>query len=83
MPERYPPSGEKLPHSMAGFLPNPRTTGRYPPRGLAASSTAAATSGCRTSIVERPSRARRTVAWLRDHDLVETVPTRGSYVLPQ
>jgi GntR family transcriptional regulator len=29
------------------------------------------------------STARRTVAWLRDHGLVETVPTRGSYVLPQ
>jgi len=29
------------------------------------------------------STARRTVAWLRDHGLVETVPTRGSYVLPE
>jgi len=27
------------------------------------------------------STARRTVAWLRDQGLIETVPTRGSYVL--
>jgi DNA-binding GntR family transcriptional regulator len=27
------------------------------------------------------STARRTVAWLREQGLVETVPTRGSYVL--
>ncbi|MGH3407629.1 MAG: GntR family transcriptional regulator [Streptosporangiaceae bacterium] len=27
------------------------------------------------------STARRAVAWLRDQNLVETVPTRGSYVL--
>ena len=27
------------------------------------------------------STARRTVGWLRDQGLVETVPTRGSYVL--
>ncbi len=27
------------------------------------------------------STARRTVAWLRDQGLVETVPTRGTYVL--
>jgi GntR family transcriptional regulator len=25
--------------------------------------------------------ARRAVAWLRDQNLIETVPTRGSYVL--
>lgn len=27
------------------------------------------------------STARRTVAWLREQGLIETVPTRGSYVL--
>lgn len=27
------------------------------------------------------STARRAVAWLRDQGLVETIPTRGSYVL--
>jgi DNA-binding GntR family transcriptional regulator len=27
------------------------------------------------------STARRTVAWLREQELIETVPTRGSYVL--
>jgi GntR family transcriptional regulator len=27
------------------------------------------------------STARRAVAWLRDQNLIETVPTRGSYVL--
>jgi GntR family transcriptional regulator len=27
------------------------------------------------------STARRTMAWLREQGLVETVPTRGSYVL--
>lgn len=27
------------------------------------------------------STVRRTVAWLRDQGLVETVPTRGTYVL--
>jgi DNA-binding GntR family transcriptional regulator len=27
------------------------------------------------------STARRTVAWLREQQLIETVPTRGSYVL--
>ena len=26
------------------------------------------------------STVRRTMAWLRDQDIVETVPTRGSYV---
>lgn len=71
------PTGKLPPYrQVADIIAAEITQGLYPPGSRIPSE---------SEIVETyevaRSTARRAVAWLREHNLIETVPTRGSYVL--
>jgi DNA-binding GntR family transcriptional regulator len=75
---RIDPTGKLPPYrQVADILADRITSGQYP-----AGSRLPSESEVEEEFEISRSTARRSFAWLREAGLVETVATRGSYVLP-
>lgn len=77
MADKIDPTGKLPPYVQIGeIIAAEIKSGKYPKGSKIPSE---------TELLERfevaRSTVRRSIRWLRDHDLVETVATRGSYVL--